>query len=63
MKIQKTKDLGFRTKKKPFFTIGHSNPLRGQTHLGSGSTKKMFFQILFFDSCRPGKFLSSRKSA
>jgi hypothetical protein len=45
-------DMLSRRKKKPFFTIGSSNLFRGLTHLGSGSTKKMFFDILLFDSCK-----------
>jgi hypothetical protein len=52
MKMQETKNFGVLGKKKLFSTIGPSNSLRGLTHLGTGSSKKMFFQILLFDSCK-----------
>jgi hypothetical protein len=34
---------------KKIFTFGPSNPLRGLTHLGTGSTKKNIFLFLLFD--------------
>jgi hypothetical protein len=43
MKIQKNKNFVVLAKKINHFTIGPSNPLRGLTHLGSGSTKIIFF--------------------
>jgi hypothetical protein len=49
MKKQKTKSFVFLGGKKIFFTIGPSKPLKGQTHLGSGSTKKMLFHFSLFD--------------
>ena len=50
--MQKTKNLSVRAKKINYFPFGPSNPLRGLTHLGFGSTKKSFFEFLLFDSCR-----------
>ena len=56
MKIQKTKDFGFRTKNKIFFTIEPTNPLRGLTHLWSGSTKKFFFYFCYSIRVEHGEF-------
>jgi hypothetical protein len=47
MKIQKTKNFGVPAKNKTFFTIGPSNPLRGLTHFGTGSTKNFFFNFCY----------------
>jgi hypothetical protein len=48
MKIQNTKNIGVRSKKINYFTIGPSKPQRGLTHLWSGSTKKIFFNFCYW---------------
>jgi hypothetical protein len=47
MKMQKTKNFGVLAKKINYSTIGPQNPLRGLTHLGTGSTKNFFFYFCY----------------
>jgi hypothetical protein len=46
MKTQKTKNFGVLAKKINNFLLDPKTPLRGLAHLGTGSTKKLFFTFV-----------------
>jgi hypothetical protein len=62
MKIQKTKIFGVLGKKKNLFYYWTLKPLRGLAQLGSGSTKKTFFNFCFLISVDPENFYLRAKA-